>query len=212
MGPRADARAPAPERLMGSASPSPGRRVAPMTAAHKSLPCGTQVRVTTPAARPFSSRIAAPTCGPDHRRFTRRCRARPASGLDLGPGVLPVTVRVSSPRRSADAPEKGDCYLFKRPALGVVLRGCRQFVAGLVILGAADVHPRGAGRCPDAGADRRLCPDARRLCATPSGSRCGPGLQVRHKSQLSQACRAFGNDLRSRHAICAWRSTPTRRR
>lgn len=70
----------------------PGRHVGPMTAAHKSLPCGTRVRVTTPRG---SAVLTITDRGPYVRGRIIDVSIDAARVLGLiGPGVLPVTVEV----------------------------------------------------------------------------------------------------------------------
>jgi rare lipoprotein A len=70
----------------------PGRRVGPMTAAHKSLLCGTRVRVTTPRG---SAVLTITDRGPYVRSRIIDVSPDAARVLGLiGPGVLPVTVEV----------------------------------------------------------------------------------------------------------------------
>jgi rare lipoprotein A len=70
----------------------PGRHVGPMTAAHKSLPCGTRVRVTT---RSGSAVLTITDRGPYVRGRIIDVSPDAARVLGLvGPGVLPVTVDV----------------------------------------------------------------------------------------------------------------------
>jgi len=70
----------------------PGRRVGPMTAAHKSLPCGTQVRVTTPRG---SVVLTITDRGPYVRGRIIDVSPDAARVLGLiGPGVLSATVEV----------------------------------------------------------------------------------------------------------------------
>jgi rare lipoprotein A len=109
---REDGRAPAkaPERPDGRRVACPGRRVGPMTAAHKSLPCGTQVRVATPRG---SAVLTITDRGPYVRGRIIDVSPDAARVLGLvspgsspralrpggrGPGVLPVTVRRLSPQ------------------------------------------------------------------------------------------------------------------
>lgn len=70
----------------------PGRRVGPMTAAHKTLPCGTRVRVTTRAG---SAILTITDRGPYVRGRIIDVSPDAARVLGLiGPGVLPATVEV----------------------------------------------------------------------------------------------------------------------
>src|SRR5271165_3802108 len=70
----------------------PGRHVGPMTAAHKSLPCGTRVRVTTPRG---SAVLTITDRGPYVRGRIIDVSPDAARVLGLvGPGVLPATVEV----------------------------------------------------------------------------------------------------------------------
>jgi rare lipoprotein A len=67
-----------------------GMRVGPMTAAHKSLPCGSKVRVTT---RSGSAVLTITDRGPYVRGRILDVSLDAARVLGLiGPGVLPVTV------------------------------------------------------------------------------------------------------------------------
>jgi rare lipoprotein A len=67
------------------------RTVAPFTAAHKSLPCGTLVRVTTPEGR--SVVVTIRDRGPFVRgRIIDLDRASAGALGLIGPGLLPVTV------------------------------------------------------------------------------------------------------------------------
>jgi len=69
-----------------------GRHVGPMTAAHKSLPCGTRVRVTTPRG---SALLTVTDRGPYVRGRIIDVSPDAATVLGLiGPGVLPVSVEV----------------------------------------------------------------------------------------------------------------------
>ena len=78
------------ERPYGSRVACPGRHVGPMTAAHKSLPCGTRVRVTTPRG---SALLTITDRGPYVRGRIIDVSPDAARMLGLvGPGVLPATV------------------------------------------------------------------------------------------------------------------------
>lgn len=69
-----------------------GMSVGPMTAAHKSLPCGTKVRVTTSRG---SAELTVTDRGPYVRNRIVDVSPDAARVLGLvGPGVLPVSVEV----------------------------------------------------------------------------------------------------------------------
>lgn len=69
-----------------------GMRLGPMTAAHKSLPCGARIRVTTPRG---SAELTVTDRGPYVRNRIVDVSPDAARALGLvGPGVLPVTVEV----------------------------------------------------------------------------------------------------------------------
>jgi rare lipoprotein A len=87
------------ERPFAGRVACPGRRLGPMTAAHKSLPCGTRVRVTTPHG---SVVLTITDRGPYVRGRIIDVSPDAARVLGLispgystrGPGVLPATVEV----------------------------------------------------------------------------------------------------------------------
>lgn len=70
----------------------PGTHVGPMTAAHKTLPCGSRIRVTTAHG---SAELTVTDRGPYVRNRIVDVSPDAARTLGLvGPGVLPVTVEV----------------------------------------------------------------------------------------------------------------------
>jgi rare lipoprotein A len=75
----------------GTGTPACGGRVGPMTAAHKTLPCGSRVRVTTGQGR--SVVVTVTDRGPFVRGRVIDLSSDAADALGLkGPGVLHVTV------------------------------------------------------------------------------------------------------------------------